>query len=83
MCQANLIPETDTVTMPLNMPNPSRWQPKNRLRPQTATASPQSTVLNRHPRWPYFLAELDEIILSQAPNLRETFLELLDRIDRV
>ena len=84
MDQANPIPQMNTVKTPLNMPTHFLRQPINRRRPGTASPSnPLSAPLDRHPRWTYFLAELNEIILKHAPSLRPPFLELLDRVGSV
>jgi hypothetical protein len=74
----------NTIRMPLNMPIQPPRQPIHRRMPGAESASnPESAPLYRHPRWTYFLADLNETILKHAPSFRPHFLELLDRIDSV
>jgi hypothetical protein len=58
--------------------------PIHRRKPQAASSnSPHSDPLWRHPRWTYFLSDLNLLILKHAPSFRPHFLELLSRIDSV
>ena len=61
---------------------PAAHQPAQAERPR-ASNSPQSAPLWRHPRWTYFLSDLNQLILKHAPSFRPHFLELLSRIDSV
>ena len=84
MDQSNPIPQMNTMNRPLNIPIQPPRQPVNRRKPTAErVSSPQSTPLWRHPRWTYFLADLNGIILKNAPDFRPHFLELLKRIDSI
>jgi len=83
MRQATLVPKMNTPRTPLNMPIQTRRQRILRRRPQAASVDPLLAPLDRHPRWTYFLAELNEVIVKHAPSLRPPFLELLNRVDSV
>ena len=84
MCQANPIPSMNPTGMPLNFPMQPARQPIHRLNPSVANReNPLSAPLWRHPRWTYFLADLDILIRKNAPDFRPYFLELLKRIDSI
>jgi hypothetical protein len=74
----------NTMNRPLNIPIQPPRQPINRPRPRAeGSSNPQSAPLWRHPRWTYFLSDLNEIIMQHTPSLRPHFLELLSRIDTI
>ncbi len=83
MCQTTLVPKMNTPRTPLNMSIRPLRQRILRRRPQAASIDPLQAPLARHPRWTYFLAELNDVIVKNAPNLRPPFLELLDRVDSI
>ena len=66
--------------MPLNFEtsNPPR-QPCSRLR--APGLNPNSLPLNQHPKWMDFIRLFGDAILSQYPDFRPQFLELLDQAD--
>lgn len=80
MDQANPIPFPNTGRPLLNMPNQPQRQPLHPLRPRIASADPQSLPLQRHPKWPFFLADLNEMIMKEAPGLKDSFHALLKRV---
>jgi hypothetical protein len=68
--------------MPLNFPAQPPRQPIHRCNPAASNPeNPLSAPLWRHPRWTYFLSDLNKLILKEAPAFRPHFLELLKRID--
>lgn len=84
MCQTNPIPPMSSPEMPLNFPIQPPRQPIHRHNPAAANPqNPLSAPLWKHPRWTYFLLDLDLLIKKNAPDFRPIFLELLDRIDSI
>ncbi len=67
--------------MPLNVSNHRRQQSRNRPRRQQNNVNPRSCPLNEHPKWMAFVQDLGATILNRYPDLRQPFLELLDRAD--
>ena len=92
MCQTNLIPKTNTRPSrqpkhPYNLPPQPERQPLLLYQPTPPSpGSPNSSPsqyqpLTQHPKFSYFLADVNELIVKQAPQLRPLFLELLKQFD--
>jgi hypothetical protein len=82
MDQTNLVPISNTARHPLNLlPDQPRRQPLHRYLPSPASLNPQFSPLNQHPKWPYFVVDLNELILKHSPHLRDSYRELLKRAD--
>jgi hypothetical protein len=65
--------------MPLNFQTNHPRQPRNRIHaPRT---DPRSLPLNQHPKWMDFIRLIGEPIMTQCPDFRPQFLELLDQAD--
>jgi hypothetical protein len=72
------------MNRPFNIPIQPPRQPINRRKPTAGSPnSPLSTPLWRHPRWTYFLSDLNQLILKHTPSFRPHFLELLSRIESI
>ncbi len=82
MFQSNPVLEMNTFPLPFNLMNRPR-QPLSQFRLRTAPGQPQLLPLNRHPNWRDFILDLNLTILQQAPQLKESFLELLKRADQL
>ncbi len=82
MCQTTPIPQLNTIRMTLNIPIQPPRQPIHRRKSNPESAgSPQSLPLKSHPKFPYLIADLNELIQTHAPSLRPLFLALLDRFN--
>ena len=83
MDQSNPIPQTNTMHRPLNIIRPPGSPSIGPGRERRARATRNQPRQWRHPRWTYFLSDLNEIIMQHTPSLRPNFLELLSRIDTI
>ena len=82
MCQSNPIPQMDTIRRPLNIPiRPPRQSIQRRKPRPESTGSLESLPLKLHPKLPYFILDLNEMIQTHAPSLRPHFLPLRERVD--
>jgi len=83
MCQTTPIPSMNTIRMTLNILIQPPRQPihRRKLNPESA-GGPPSLPLKHPPKFPYLIADLNELIQTHAPSLRPLFLALLDRLDQ-
>jgi hypothetical protein len=80
MYQTTPIPISNTIKLPLNLSGRPGRQPLHEVQnPSDLKTRP----LRAHPKWSYFLRDLNDMILTHYPAVEEPFHELLKRSDQL